>query len=196
MDTVRLLGTAVVLFFAVFFGMRWALTIHPLKPDARIPTFHHVDTDSAEYKYQQSSASDNDPTRDRLRNDVMDYAKALGDDPCNQVLRANYIKAAVAYARAWLAIVPCMANETCGGSSWQQNGTERAAKAFGTPLDARVREAMAAVHKKARFGIGDFPHDTITVLSMMTSDPLINPKADPRYTRVFLEGSSAPDCGR
>jgi hypothetical protein len=196
MGTLRFLSLAVGLFFAVFFGMKWMLTVHPLKPDARIPTFHHVDADSAEYKFQQSSASDNDATRDRLRNDVLDYAKALGDDPCNQALRANYIRAAVAYARAWIAIVPCMANETCGNMSWERSGTDRAVKAFGTPLDNRVREAMAAVHKKARFGIGDFPKDTIPVLSMMTSDPLINPKSDPRYTRVYLEGSSAPDCGR
>jgi hypothetical protein len=195
MGTLRFLGLAVGLFFAVFFGMKWMLTVQPLKPDARIPTFHHVDPDSAEYKFQQSSASDNDATRDRLRNDVLDYAKALSDDPCNQALRASYIRAAVAYARAWTAIVPCMADESCRGS-WEQNGTDRAVKAFGTPLDNRVREAMAAVHKKARFGIGDFPKDTILVLSMMTADPLINPKADPRYTRVYLEGSSAPDCGR
>jgi hypothetical protein len=195
MDNLRFYATAVGLFFVVFFGMKWALTVHPLKPDARIPTFHHVDTDSAEYKFQQSSASDNDPTRDRLRNDVIDYAKALKDDPCNQVLRANYIKAEVAYARAWISIVPCMANETCSGS-WERNGTDRAVKAFGTPLDARVREAMAAAHTKARFGIGDFPRDTITVVSMMAADPLISPKADPRASRVALESSSAPDCGR
>jgi hypothetical protein len=195
MNTLRFCGLAVGLFFAVFFGMKWALTVQPLKPDARIPSFHHVDKDSEEYKYQQSSASDNDPTRDRLRNDVMDYAKALGDDPCNEVLRANYIKAAVAYARAWISIVPCMAYETCSGS-WERNGTDRAVKAFGTPLDNRVREAMTAVHRKARFGVGDFPKDTILVMSMMASDPLISPRADPRAARVALESSSAPDCGR
>lgn len=194
MSNLRFLATAVVLFFAVFFGMKWALTIHPLQPDARVPTFQHVDPDSAEYKYLQSSASDSDPTRDRLRNDVIDYAKALGDDPCNQVLRANYIKAAVAYARAWISIVPCSATETCGQSDSQR--IDRAAKAFGTPLDRRVREAMTEVHKKAGFSVGDFPKDTVSLLSMMTSDPLINPKADARASRVALETSSAPDCGR
>lgn len=194
MDNLRFYITAVGVFFAVFFGGKWALTIHPLQPDARLPVFHHVDPNSAEYKLQQSSTSDNDATRDHLRNEVIDYAKALKDDPCNQVLRANYIKAAVSYARAWISIVPCMADQTCRQSDWPR--TERAAKAFGTPLDARVREAMTAVHMRARFTVADFPPDTVTVLSMMASDPLINPQADPRSSRVALESSTAPDCGR
>ena len=71
--------TAVLL--ASFFGMKWLLTIQPLRPDARIPSFHHVDPDSAEYKFQQSSVSDDDATRDHLRNEMIDYAKALKDDP-------------------------------------------------------------------------------------------------------------------
>jgi hypothetical protein len=194
MSTLRFCGLAAGLFFAVFFGMKWMLTIHPLKPDARIPTFHHVDVNSDEYKYQQSSASDGDVARDRLRNNVIDYAKALYDDPCNKALRASYIKAAVAYVRAWISIDPCIATQTCGGSADTQR-LDRAAQAFGTPLDLRVREAMQRTHKRAGFHVGDFPDDTVYLLSGFASDPLIDPHADVRIRQIAMDGSTAQDCG-
>jgi hypothetical protein len=196
MDTARFLGTAVALFLAVFLGMKWMLTVKPLQPDARIPTFHRVDKDSAEYKLQQSSVSDNDPTRDRLRNEVMDYAKALADDPCNQILKANYIKAAVAYVRAWIAIVPCLGTQSCRGTD--STLLDRGAQAFGSPLDLRVREAMQRVHAKAVFGSADFPKDTVFMVAGLAADASINSVAE---TREFRHVSSQfgddtrQDCG-
>jgi hypothetical protein len=178
--------------------MKWMLTVRPLQPDARIPTFHRVDANSAEYKFQQSSVSDNDPTRDRLRNDVLDYAKALKDDPCNQVLRTNYVKAAVAYVRAWIAIVPCLGTQTCRGSDSAL--LDRGRQAFGSPLDLRVREAMQRVHAKTIFGTADFPKDTVRFVAMLAADDSINSAADNRQIRQINAQLSNTDtrldCGQ
>ena len=43
MDNLRFFGLALGMFAAVFFGMKWFLTVQPLKPDARLPTFQRVD---------------------------------------------------------------------------------------------------------------------------------------------------------
>lgn len=197
MDNLRFAIAAVGVFFAVFLVGKWALTIHPLQPDARIPTFHHVDPNSAEYKLQQSSTSDDDATRDHLRNEVIDYAKALKDDPCNQTLRANYIKAAVAYARARISIAPCVGTLTC--SNADSVSLDRARKAFGTPLDARVREAMQAAHARTVFGTGAFPRDTVRLIAEMAADGSINSDADTmefRHVSAQLGDTDArANCG-
>lgn len=197
MDNLRFTIAAVGVFFAVFFVGKWALTIHPLEPDARIPTFHHVDPNSAGYKLQQSSTSDDDATRDHLRNEVIDYAKALKDDPCNQALRANYIKAAVAYARARISIAPCLGTQTCSNADIVQ--LDRANKAFGTPLDTRVREAMQAAHARTVFGEGAFPRDTVRLIAEMAADGSINSgPATKEFRRVSAQlgdSDTRPNCG-
>jgi hypothetical protein len=182
MANVRFAGTAIVLFLAVFFGAIWLFEIHPLRLDSRLPTFHHVDADSPRIKLDQSSVSDNDPTRDRLRHEVLDYAKALGDDPCNKTLKTHYIKAVTDYVRAWISIAPCLGTHTCRGSD--SPNMDRAAQTFGSPLDLRVRDAMHRVHAKGVFGVGDFPKDTISLVSELAADGSINPAADPRFRRA------------
>jgi hypothetical protein len=175
MDTVRFLGLAAGMFAAVFLGMSWLLTVRPLQPDARVPTFQRVDKDSPRFQLEQSSISDDDPTRDRLRHEVLEDAKALDDDPCNHVLKTRYVKAVNDYARAWISIVPCVGPRTCGSSDSAK--LDRAAHAFGTPLDHRVREAMQRVHAKAEFRLDDFPNDTAPLVAELAADGSINPLA-------------------
>lgn len=196
MGTLRFLGLAVGMFAAVFFGMRWLLTVRPLQPDARLPTFQRVDKDSPRFQLEQSSISDNDPTRDRLRQEVIEDARALKDDPCNDVLKARYIKAANEYAHAWISIVPCLGGRTCGSSDSPK--LDRAAHAFGSPLDLRVREAMQAVHAKAAFRLGDFPNDTAVLVAQLAADGSINPLADPRIKQLRAQLGDSDmhqDCG-
>jgi len=176
MSTLRFLGLAVGMFAAVFVGMRWLLTVHAMQPDARLPTFHQVDKDSPRFQLEQTSISDEDPTRDRLRHEVLDDAKAFDDDPCNPILKARYIKAVNDYAHAWISIAPCLGNHTCRSGA-DSALMDRAAQAFGSPLDHRVREAMVAVHEKARFKLGDFPNDTAILVATMARDGSINPLA-------------------
>jgi len=199
MSTLRLLATAVVLFFAVFFGTKWVLTVRPLQLDARLPFFHAVDPDSPQTKLEQTSVSDNDPVRDRLRNNVIDYARALHDDPCNDVLRANYIKAVVAYTRAWISIVPCLGTQTCHGQDSAL--LDRAAQAFGTPLDLRVRDSMQQAHARAIFGTRDFPKDTVHLVATLAADGSINAveeTMDFRHVQVRMGETYSDrrqDCG-
>ena len=192
MDTLRFLGLAALMFAAAFLGMNWQLRVEPLKPDPRVPTFQRVDTDSPAYKLAQSSTSDGDPTRDRLRHEVLDYAKALSDDPCNPAVKHYYIKAVVAYARAWLSIAPCVATRSCGSSDSQR--LERARQAFGSPLDARVRDAMTHVHAKGIFGPADFPRDTVRLVADLAADGAINSAEDTRAFRQ-VEARLDPDAG-
>jgi hypothetical protein len=200
MDSIRFYALAVGLFFAIFLGGKWLLTptIVPLKPDARLPTFQRVDPDDPRTKIEQTSVSDNDATRDRLRNEVLDYAKAVHDDPCNEVLKKNYIKAVVAYARAWISIVPCIGTQTCRNADSPL--LERAQHAFGTPLDNRVREAMRSAHARATFGTGDFPKDTVNLVANLAADGSINsahPMPEFRHVKAQLDDDSTrQDCGR
>lgn len=174
MGTLRFLGLAAGMFAAVFFGMRWLLTVHAMQPDARLPTFQQVDKDSPRFQLEQSSISDDDPTRDRLRHEVLEDAKSLNDDPCNPTLKARYIRAVNDYAHAWISIAPCLGNHTCHSGA-DSALMDRAAHAFGSPLDHRVREAMVAVHAKASFKLGDFPNDTAVLVATMARDGSINP---------------------
>ena len=169
-----------------------------LKPDARLPTFHRVDPNDPKFKLEQSSyVSDNDPVRDRLRNEVLDFARAVRDDPCNAVLKKNYIGAVVAYARAWISIVPCVGTRSCRGADSQ--ALDRAARAFGTPLDIRVREAMRVAHAKAIFGPADFPKDTINLVAELAADSFVHYAADIAAFRKVAaqldDIDSHQDCG-
>jgi hypothetical protein len=190
MDNLRFFGLALGLFAAVFFGMNWLLTPHALQPDARIPTFQRVEPNSPRAKFEASSTSDNDPTRDRLRNAVLDDAKALEGDPCNDALKARYIQAVNEYAHAWLSITPCLATRTCRNADW--SGIERAAQAFGSPLDHRVREAMQRVHRKTVFKLGDFPNDDAPMIAELAGDGRVNPWADARFREPI---GASQTCG-
>jgi hypothetical protein len=196
-STLRFAGIVVVLSLTVFFGTKWLLEVRPLKPDPRLPTFQAVNPDDPRIKLENTSVSDDDHVRDRLRKEVLDYAKALSDEPCNKVLRAHYIKAVTEYARAWLAIAPCVGTRTC--SSWDSSQIERAQHAFGTPRDVRVRDAMAAVHAKGLFGPADFPKETTHLVAELAADPSINSAAETKeFRRVKARLGDTPertDCG-
>jgi len=181
MDNVRFFGLALSMFVAVFCGMRWLLTPQPLHPDARLPTFQRIEPNSARAQLEASSISDDDATRDKLRHAVLDDAKALKDDPCNSALKEHYIEAANSYARALTSIVPCLGTQTCGKADWPR--LELSGRAFGTPLDHRVHEAMQQVHAKGVFKRGDFPDDTVNLVAEMAADPAIRPepKVDPHF---------------
>ena len=196
-DTLRFFGLAAFMFAAVFLGMSWLLRVEPLQPNAQIPTFHPVDKDDPLLKLQQTSVSDDDPTRDRLRHEVLDDAKALSDDPCNAKLKTRYIKAAVAYARAWISIAPCIGTLSCGSSGDSQK-IDRARQAFGSPLDVRVRDAMTHLHAKGIFGPADFPKDTVRLVADIAADDSINAAASTkeyRHVKARLDPDSSPAPG-
>ncbi|HZU88339.1 MAG TPA: hypothetical protein VE993_03700 [Stellaceae bacterium] len=200
MGAARFAVTVTAVLLAGFFGTSWllrAFTVRPLQPDPRLPSFHHVDTESPQYRLEQSSVGDGDAVRDRLRNEVLDYAKALADDPCNTILKASYIKAVVAYARAWISIAPCIGIRSC--TSFDVAELDRARQAFGTPLDHRVRDAMQRAHARATFGTGDFPQETARLVADLAADDAIDSAPQTRaFRRVTAQFGNAvrADCGR
>ena len=165
------------MFAAVFFGMQWLLTVQPLQPDARLPTFQRVDKDSPRFQLEQTSISDNDPTRDRLRHEVLDDAKALNDDPCNDVLKRRYIKAVNDYARAWISIVPCLGARTA---------VHRIRRSWNAPPTHSARRSIIACAKRCRKSMprrrsssAIFPNDTAVLVGRsLAADGSINPLAD------------------
>ena len=185
MAAVRFIGMAFAMFLVVFFGMKLLPLARPLpvlKPDARIPTIQQAVDDLSRKAAQPPFASDGDATRDRLRNAVLEYAKALGDDTRNKTLKTSYVEAATAYARAWLSIAPCVATRTCSNSDRER--LDRAQDTFDSPLDHRVREAMRKLHSTGVFGTGDFAKDVVTLLSQMANDPRIDPRASTQRRKV------------
>lgn len=192
MESLRFAGLVVAAFMLTFAAAVWLLMPRPLKPDARLPTWHRVDVDSPEYKFEQSSASDNDEVRDRLRHAVLEAAADLLNEPCNDAMKARYIEAATKYARAWLSIVPCLATWTCGSSDGPR--TERAQKAFGSPLDHRVHEAMEKAHATGAIREGDFPKDTVHLVALLAADPVMNPTANPASKKAAQERRGERVC--
>jgi hypothetical protein len=192
MSTLRFVSIAIAMFVATYFGMQWMLRVQPLKPDARLPTFQQVDVKSPRHQMENSFASDNDAVRDGLRQAVLETAKALGDDPCNEALKARYVAAATNYVRAWLSIAPCVATTTCGSSD--EPRLDRAQKAFGSPLDRRVREAMRNVHETGVFTTGDFPKDAVVMVAEMAGDSSINPRANAQFKKIAAELNDPITC--
>jgi hypothetical protein len=187
MGTLRFLGLAAFMFAAAFLGMNRFLRGEPLEPHSHVTS-----------QFQQSSVGDDEATRDRLRTELLNDAQSLAADLCNDTLKKHYIEAANNYARAWLSIVPCIRSQTCTQSDSKR--LDLAAKAFGTPMDDRVREAMRTLHDKHIFKLGDFPNDTAFFVAELASDGTINPRAQ-RFAEIEAKFDDDPEpsqqaCGR
>jgi hypothetical protein len=175
MGTFRLLGIAAAMFVAAYLGVQWLFPGRPANP---LPTFHQVDPNDPGVKLEATSfASDNNAARDALRHAVLDAAKRFGDDPRNAATKALYVEAATQYAQAWLSIVPCIGTRTCCPADSPK--LDRAAKAFGSPLDRRVREAMRKAHQARTLTSADFPKETVGLIAELAADETINPYAYP-----------------
>jgi hypothetical protein len=192
MESIRFAGLIVGAFLMTFAVAFWLVVPRPLKPDPSLPTWHRVDVDSPQYKYESSNASDSDAVRDKLRNAVLEAADDLQSEPCNDAMKAHYIDAATKYARAWLSISPCVGTGTCGSSD--NALLDRAQKAFGSPLDHRVREAMVKAHETGALKQGDFPNDAVVLVAQMARDPVISPRADPAFKKAAEEMRAGRGC--
>jgi len=184
------LGIAAVILVS-FLGFRWYLTPHSSTPAAApstsaaaLPTFHRVDPNDPRVAMQRTSfASDGDAERDGLRYAALEDATKLSGDPCNLQLRASYVTAATAYARAWQSIAPCAADSSCGAPG-DSHRMDQAAQAFGSPLDLRIRDAMAKAHKTGALTATDFPPDVIGLVAHLARDPMLDPRVSPAYREV------------
>ena len=157
----------VALFAVSFFGVRWitlggpipVLRVVPLKPDPRLETWeqrtrrHLADDREREWLDSKTAQGDSDPERTKLREAVIETATAFRLSPCNDALKKKYIEAALAYARAFVVLGGCPNFPICPDNDAVM---EHAKKVFRSPADARVREAMSAVHEMG-IGLKDYP---------------------------------------
>jgi len=149
-----------------------ALSLYPLKPDPRIPTFNKAATEPVAAP-PVAAEPVGDPMRE-LRTALSEAANKLKDEPCDNDNRTRYIEAAVNYINAWLKIIPCYKNNKCSG---QWDRIEKIEEAIGRPGRRDLSEAMSEVHQKIRFQESDFPGDTLLMLASLASDPTLNPGA-------------------
>jgi len=131
----------------------------PLKPDPSIETFEERSRRSVaaqqeqERLEQQTAQGDDDPERSRLRQAVVEAATAFRGSPCNDEFRKQYIEAVLAYARAFVVLGGCPNFPMCRDNDAAMT---QARKVFGSPADARVRDAMRSVHEMG-FRLKDYP---------------------------------------
>lgn len=166
MNDLRFLVLAVVLGAATFFGVDWWIN----SGGARMPVFHQVPFVGAQAKPAPSaSQGDADLARNALRHVVIDAANDLVKAPCDSGNKDRYVRAATAYAEAWLKLAPCVASSTCSNATSYQ--LDRAQTAFGTPLDGLVHDAMVAAHQTGEVHSSDFPVRTLSILAGLAADP-------------------------
>lgn len=192
MDILRVVRV-IALLVAAYLGLRWFLSPHPLHSDPRLPTFDQVTHDLARQRFENSYVSDGDAVRDRLRQAVLESANVLADDPCNETLKRIYIGAVIRYARAWISAAPCLVGENCYSDAHYAR-VDLAAKAFGSPLDLRVRDAMKNVHGSVVFTDTDFPKDVLILVSELASDPAINPHATAKFKQLTADLRGKRSC--
>jgi hypothetical protein len=173
----RFIAIAVALLFVSYATVQSLLAPRQLMPDARMPSFHRIGT-SDDPRQNQPNESDGDEVRDSLRRDVLVTANDLRESPCNDYLRDRYIAAATSYARGWLSIAPCFGH--CNPNNKEEAAQlERAAKAFKTPFDDRVSDAMVRAHVTDTIREGDFAPDVVRWVASRSRDVAINPMAAP-----------------
>lgn len=174
MPDFRFMVAVVALFAASFFGVRWLAagapvplpTVTELKPDARLPTFHPYDarTDRKGWVETKTSQGDNDPERDKLREAVIAAATAYRMSPCNEEFRRQFLVAAGGYARAFQLALGCERSHWCAIDDARR---EQAVKAFGSPYDKRVKEAIAKVHDMGTIARDDYADGYGSIVAML-----------------------------
>jgi hypothetical protein len=177
--------------FASYATVQWLVTPRQLMPDARVPSFHRIGTSDDPRENHDPNGSDGDEVRDSLRRGVLATANDLRESPCNDYMRNRYIAAATKYARAWLSIAPCFGHCTSNKESAQ---LDLAAKAFKTPLDDRVTEAMVRVHQTDTIREGDFAPDVELWVAERSRDILVNPVANPVARKSEREHRARLSC--
>jgi hypothetical protein len=187
----RFMAIAVALMFASYATVQWLVTPRQLMPDARVPSFHRIGTSDDPRENHDPNGSDGDEVRDGLRRSVLATANDLSESPCNDYMRDRYIAAATKYARAWLSIAPCFPHCTSNKESAQ---LDLAAKAFKTPLDDRVTEAMVSAHETDTIRAGDFAPDVERWVAQRSRDILINPVANPVARKSEREHRAPLTC--
>jgi hypothetical protein len=163
MGTLRFMLIAVGLFGLAFVGISWAnkgfpvmaMKVEPLKPDARIPTFGESVKKGIreDWNNSKTNQSDGNKERDKLRLELLQASIGYKLSPCDDTMKKNLISAVTNYTSAWGEMAGCKFG-TCSGDDKRMDA---AAKAFQTPADARVHEALREAYEQGGIDKQDFP---------------------------------------
>jgi hypothetical protein len=192
MDSIRFAGLVVVAFAISFAAALWLVIPQTPMLASILPSQPRVEAQVQPLPVPHADAADSEDARDALRNAVLEAAKDLQHEPCNDIMKARYVEAATRYARAWLSIVPCFGTRRCGAAD--EARLDRVQRIFGTPLDHQAREAMEEAHETGALKEGDFPSDVALLVATFARDPGINPHADPKIKKATLEMRSDRGC--
>jgi hypothetical protein len=177
MEMLRLSGFSIALFALAFIGISWAskgfpmigVRAVPMKPDARVPTFEQSVAKGLreEWEASKTAQGDGDPRREALRLAALQAANAFELSPCDATMKKNLVDALSAYAKAWTEMAGCKSG-ICSGDDHR---IDKAAGAFSTPADMRVRAALRAAFEKGGVSRNDFSPSLRLWVTMLVGDP-------------------------
>ncbi|MBR0836546.1 hypothetical protein JQ612_25445 [Bradyrhizobium manausense] len=126
------------------------------------------------WEAEHTAMSDKNPKLDALRMDALQAGTAYAMSPCDDTMKANLIAATSAYARGYAKIYDCP--NPAMGMLCSEKKRDQANAAYSTPLDVRVRAALAEAFEQKGVVKEDFPEDIrLTVLAFagpgLWSDP-------------------------
>lgn len=172
-------------FVSAFVGISWALRGFPTSYFSPIgalrPTLTTTFGDESSKAYERkmweaehTAMSDKNPKLDALRMDALQAGTAYAMSPCDSTMKANLIAATLAYARGYAEIYGCP--NPAMGMFCSEKRRDQANAAYSTPLDVRVKAALAEAFEQKGIVKEDFPEDIrLTVLAFagpgLWSDP-------------------------
>ncbi|MBH5388997.1 hypothetical protein [Bradyrhizobium diversitatis] len=165
---IRFVLFACMAFTTAFVGVFWAMRGFPAYTVSPISALQPTLTttfggesakayDRKMWEAAHTSQSDKDPKRDALRLDALQAGTAYAMSPCDDTMKANLVAATTAYARAYMKIFDCpnpMMAMFCS-----EKKRDEANAAFSTPLDIRVRAALAEAFEQKGVVETDFPEE-------------------------------------
>lgn len=181
----RFIIIACMTFCSAFFIVSWAMHGFPMYSISPVgvvrPTLNATFGDESAKAYERkmweaehTAQSDKDPKLDALRTDALQAGTAYAMSPCDETMKANLIAATSAYARGYLKIYDCATPKMAMFCS--ETKRDQANAAYSTPLDIRVKAALAEAFEQKGIVKEEFPEDIrLTVLQFagtgLWSDP-------------------------
>jgi hypothetical protein len=156
-------------FVTAFVGVSWAARGFPMRLSSPTvvgqlqPTLTATFGDDSAKQWERktweaskTAQSDKNPKLDAIRLEALQAANAYEMSPCDKTMKLNLIAAVTAYTRAWQAKIDCPRPMDMMMFCGDQKMKETAAT-FSTPLDVRVRDALAKAFDQKGIVKADFP---------------------------------------
>jgi len=158
--TLRFFSRALPLCAAAYITVGWFGAVAPilgpfaLRSDGRLSTFEERTRDGdrsrRDWENSKTSQGDDDPKRNARRLQLLQAANAYALSPCDATIMKNLVEALTAYTLAWAEVAGCR------DGAMNCTRLDEAQRAFGTPMDVRVRAAVDVAVTKGDIVRADF----------------------------------------